>query len=133
MNNELLFLIKNIQIGWLNKQRQNHKKTLEYILNKEMETSSFTPPINLLEEGKWLLAVTSIECLNSVFIITDENSSFSITIPGHWDYESAEKTIDELNKVLELKSQNGIELHVEQVKQKYDFNIWLLFIQFWYF
>ena len=28
------------------------------------------------------------------------------------------KTIDELKKLLELRSQNGIELHVEQVRKK---------------
>ena len=37
---------------------------------------------------------------------------------GHYETESAEKTIDELNKLLELRSQNGIELHVEQVRKK---------------
>ena len=76
----------------------------------------------MVEEGKWLLAVSSFECTNSVFNITNENNSFSIIIPGHWETESAEKTIDELNKLLELRSQNGIELHVEQVKKRYNFN-----------
>ena len=83
-----------------------------------MQTFSFNPPINLVEEGKWLLGVSSYECTNSVFNITNENNSFSIIVPGHYETESAEKTIDELNKLLELKSQNGIELHVEQVRKK---------------
>ena len=39
-------------------------------------------------------------------------------MPGHYETESAEKTINELNKLLELRSQNGIELHVEQVRKK---------------
>ena len=60
----------------------------------------------------------SFECTNSVFNITNENSSFSITIPGHWDSESAEETFDELNKLLELRSHNGIDLHVERVRKK---------------
>ena len=34
-----------------------------------METFSFSPPINLVEEGKWLIAVTSFEATNSVFNI----------------------------------------------------------------
>ena len=34
-------------------------------------------PINLME-GKWLLAVSSFECTNSVFNITDENNSLSL-------------------------------------------------------
>ena len=83
-----------------------------------MQRFSFENPINLVEEGKKLLGVSSFECTNSVFNITKENSSFSITIPGHWDSKSAEKTFDELNKLLELRSQNGIDLHVEQVRKK---------------
>ena len=58
------------------------------------------------------------ECTNSVFNITNEHNSFSIIVPGHYETESAEKTIDELNKLLELRSQNGFELHVEQVRKK---------------
>ena len=94
------------------------QETLEFKMNKQTQTFSFNPPINLFEEGKWLLAVSSFECTNSVFNITNENNSFSIIIPGHWETKSAEKTIDELNKLLELRSQNGIELHVEQVRKK---------------
>ena len=83
-----------------------------------MQTFSFNPPINLDEEGKWLLGVSSFECTNSVFDITKENNSFSITISGHWENTSTKKTIDELNKLMELRSQNGIDLHVEQVRKK---------------
>ena len=64
------------------------------------------------------MAVSSFECTNSVFNITNENNSFSIIIPGHYETESAQKTINELNRLLELRSQNGIELHVEQVRKK---------------
>ena len=49
-----------------------------------METFPFGPPINLVEEGKSLLAVTSSEATNSFSNITDENNSFSINIPSHW-------------------------------------------------
>ena len=83
-----------------------------------MQLFSFSPAINLVEEGKWLLGVSYLECTNSVFNINNENNSFSITIPGHWETESAERTIDELNKLLELRSQNSIELHVEQIRTK---------------
>ena len=54
-------------------------------------------------------------CTNSVFNITNENNSFSIIIPGHYETESAEKTVDELNKLLELKS---LELLVKSVRQR---------------
>ena len=80
-----------------------------------MQTFSFNPPINLVEEDKWLLAVSSFECTNSVFKITDENNSFSIIIPGHYQNKTDEKTINNLNKLLELKS---LELHVEEVRKR---------------
>ena len=84
-------------------------------MNEQMQTFSFNPPINLFEQDKWLLAVSSLECTNSVFNITNENNSFSIIIPGHYETESAEKTIDELIKLLELRS---LELHVKEVRKR---------------
>ena len=77
-----------------------------------MQTFPFNPPINLVEEGKWLMAVSSFECTISVFNLTNENNSFSVIIQGHYQTESAEKAIDELNKILELKS---LELQVKEV------------------
>ena len=68
-----------------------------------------------MKNGKWLLGVSSFECTKSVFNITNENNSFSIIIPGHYRTELAEKTIDDLNKLLELKS---LELHVEEVRKR---------------
>ena len=84
-------------------------------MNKQRQTFSFNPPINLVEEDKWLLAVSSFECTNSVFNITDDNNSFSIIIPGHWETEFAEKIIDEVNRLLELRS---LELHVNEVRKR---------------
>ena len=80
-----------------------------------MEKFSFNPPIYLVEEGKWLLAVSSFEYTNSVFNITNENNSFSIIIPGHYQTEFAEKMINDLNNLLEL---NSLELHVEEVRKR---------------
>ena len=80
-----------------------------------MQTFSFNPPINLVEEGKWLLAVSSLECTISVFNITNENNSFSIIIPGHYKTEFAEKVIIDLNELYELKS---LELHVEATRKR---------------
>ena len=90
-------------------------------MNKEIETFSFSPPINLVEEGRWLLAVTSFESTISVSNITNENNSFSFIIPGHLNSKSAEKTINELNIFLELRSHNDFELHVERVRKKGEF------------
>ena len=118
MNNELLLLIKKHTDTLIEQTKRKPQETLEFKMIKQMQTFSFNPPINLFEEGKWLLAVSSFECTNSVFNVTNENNSFSIIVPGHYETESAEKTINELNKLLELRSQNGIELHVEQVRKK---------------
>ena len=118
MNNELLLLIKKHTDTLIEQTKTKPQETLEFKMDKQMQTFSFNPPINLLEEGKWLLAVSLFECTNSVYNITNENNSFSIIIPGHYESESAQKTIDELNNLLELRSQNGIELHVEQVRKK---------------
>ena len=84
-------------------------------MNKQRQTFSFNPPLKLIEEGKWLMAVSLFDCTNTVFNITNENNSFSIIIPGHYQDESAEKTIDELNKLLELKS---LELPVAEVRKR---------------
>ena len=74
------------------------QETREFKMNKQMQTFSFNPPLNLVEEGKWLLAVSSFECTNSDFNKTNENNSFSIIIPGHYQTEFAEKMINDLNK-----------------------------------
>ena len=115
MNNELLLLIKKHTDTLIEQTKTKPQETLEFKMNKQMQTFSFNPPINLIEEGKWLMAVSLFDCTNSVYNITNENNSFSIIIPGHYQTEFAEKTIDELNKLLELKS---LELHVEEVRKR---------------
>ena len=115
MNNELLLLIKKHTDTLIEQTRTKPQETLEFEMNKQMQTFSYNPSINLVEEGKWLLAVSSFECTNSVFNITNENNSFSIIIPGHYQNESDEKTINDLNKLLELKS---LELDVDEVKKR---------------
>ena len=69
----------------------------------------------MVEEGKWFLAVSSFECTKSVFNITNENNSFSIIIPGHYKTEFAEKIVNDLNNLYELKS---LELYVEEVRKR---------------
>ena len=117
MNNELLLLIKKHTDTLIENTRTRPQETLEFKMNKQSQTFLFNPPINLIEEDKWLIAVSSFECTNSVFNITDDNNSFSIIIPGHYETEFAEKIIDDLNKLLELKS---LELHVNEVRKRGD-------------
>ena len=115
MNNELLILINKHTDTMIEQTKTKPQETLEFKMNKQMEIILFNPPINLVEEGKWLLGVTLFDCTNSVYNITNENNSFSIIIPGHYRTVSAEKTIDKLNKTLELRS---LELQVKEVRKR---------------
>ena len=85
-----------------------------------METFSFNPPINLTEEGKWLIAVTSFETTNSVFNITNEDNSFPIIVPGCWRVPNClqDNFIDKLKILLKLRSQNNIESNVKEVRKR---------------
>ena len=118
MNNQLLLLIKKHTDTLIEQTRTKSQETLEFQMKKQMQTFSVSPPINLVEEGKWLLAMSSFECTKSVFKLTKENNSFSITIPNHWNSKSGEKPIDELHKVLDFRSENNIVLYIEQVRKK---------------
>ena len=115
MNNELLLLIKKHTDTLIEQTKTKPQETLEFKMNKQKQTFSFNIPLILLEEDKWLLGVSLFDCTNSVFNITNENNSFSIIITGHYQNESDEKTINDLNKLLELKS---LELRVEEVRKR---------------
>ena len=115
MSNELLLLIKKHTDTLIERTKTKPQETLELKMNKQRQTFSFNPPLNLVEEGEWLLGLSSLECTNSVFNITNENNSFSIIIPGHYQTEFAEKMVNDLNKFLELKS---LELHVGEVRKR---------------
>ena len=91
------------------------EETLQFEMIRSKQTFSFNPPINLVEQDKWFLGVISLECTNSVFKITDENNSFSIIVPGHYQNKCDERTFDELKNVLEPKF---LELHVKEVRKR---------------
>ena len=111
----MLLLIKKHTGTLIEQTKTKPQDTLEFKMNKQMQTFSFLPPINLVEEGKWLMAFSLFDCTNSVFNITSENNSFSVFIPGHYKTEFAEKVIKDLNDLYELKS---LQLHVEAVKKR---------------
>ena len=115
MNNELLLLIKKHTDTLIEQTKTRHQETLEFKMSEQMQIFSFNPTITLVEEGKWFSALSSFECTNSVFNETNENNSYSITIPGHWQTKSDGKNIDELNKLLVLRS---LELHVKEVRKR---------------
>ena len=58
MNNELLLLIKKHTDTLIEQTKTKPQETLEFKMNKQKQTFSFNPPINLIEEGKWLMAVS---------------------------------------------------------------------------
>ena len=93
------------------------QETLGLKMNRQTQTFSFNPPINLSKEGKRLLTVTGFEARNSVFNMIDENNSFSISTPGHWNSEDGEEFDNKLNEILELRSEYDIELHVKVEKR----------------
>ena len=115
MNNELLLLMKKHEDTLIQQTKTKPLETLEFKMKKQMQTFSFNTPINLVEEGKWLLGVSSFECTDSFFNITKENNSFSIIIPGHYQTEFAEKMINDPINLLELKS---LEFHVKEVEKR---------------
>ena len=117
-NNKVLLLPKKNTDRAFEQTKSRPQETLEYKLNKQKEVCSFNPPINLFEEGKWWLAATSFEATNSVFNITNENISFLNSTPGHCFFRGSVDTTNRLQKFLELRSQNDIELHVKQVENR---------------
>ena len=100
------------------KTKTKPQGTLDFKLNKQMDTFSFEPPVTFSQEGNWLLSVTGFEAVNSVFKITDQNNSFQNTTTGHWNVNDGEKTNNRLNNLLELTSQNDIELQVKETEKR---------------
>ena len=108
MKNDLLFSIKKFTDTLIEQTKTKPQQTLEFKKNKQVETFSFNPPIKLVEEGKWLLAVTSFEA-TSFFYIIDENNSFSISTSSHWSPEDGGELNNKLNNLFELRYENDIE------------------------
>ena len=108
----MLLLIKKHTDTLVQETKTQPQQTLEFKMNTQLKTFSFNPPISLFDDG-WLIAVTSFETTNSVFNITDENNSFSIITPGHWSTKNAEETINKLNNLLDLRSENDLNLHIK--------------------
>ena len=71
----------------------------------------------------WLCKSSSLrdqrfEATHSVFNITDENNGFWITTLGQWTPGGCGEFIEELNRILELSSENDFELHVKEVEKR---------------
>ena len=90
MINELLLFIKKHTDTLIEQTKSQPQETVEFEMNKQMQTFSFNPPINLIDESKWFLGVTSFEATNSLSNIINKNNSFSISTPGRWFPEGGE-------------------------------------------
>ena len=66
MNKELLLSFKKHTDTLIKQTKTKALETLESKMNKKSKLF-FSPPVKLIEEGKWLLAVTSFEATNSNF------------------------------------------------------------------
>ena len=53
MNNESLFFIKKHTGTLIEQTKTRPQETLEFKMNKQTQTFSISPPIELVEEGKW--------------------------------------------------------------------------------
>ena len=115
MNNELLLLIKKRTDALIEQTKTKPQETLEFKIIRSKQTFSFNPLINLLKEGKWLLALSLLDCPNFVLNITNENNSFSINMPGHWETEFDRKAFAKTKELIELRSP---ELHVKEVRKR---------------
>ena len=113
----LISITKNCQTLFA-QTKTKPQEMLEFTMGKQMQTFSINSPITLSEQDSCLLSFSSFETTNYVFILTVENNSFSISIPGHRNSKSAEKTVDELNKILTLTSENDAELRVGEVRKR---------------
>ena len=98
--------------------KTKQQKTIDLKLNKPKETFSFIFPKNLSEEEKLILALTAFEATISVFILTDENISFSVSSPRYWTPKVGEEITIKWNDPLELRSQNDNDSHVKEVEKR---------------
>ena len=55
---------------------------------------------------------------NSVFNVSLKTNSFSFTTPELWTLEGGEEIFNQLNELLELRSQNDFGLHVEKIEKR---------------
>ena len=81
MKNEVLLLIKKHTDTFIEETKTKPQETLQFRMILSKQTFLSNPPLNLVEEGERLLAVTSLDCTHSVFNITNENNSFSKITP----------------------------------------------------
>ena len=118
MNKGMLLLIEKHTDAPIEQTKTKPQETLEFNLKKQMEIISINPSEKFSKGRKWLLAVTFFEATNCIFKIIDENNSFSIGKTGDWRMPNylPDGIFVETKNLIELRSQNDIELQVKEVK-----------------
>ena len=122
MKQDFFYFFRDIQILFFGKATTRAPETLKNMLNNQTD---FFLSLSIKLIGHWLLAKTNFEAINSVFNIIDENKSFSLCTPNYWaptgctqKEQGGKETINNLKEIIELRSQNDIELHVKEVETK---------------
>ena len=114
----MLLLIEKHSDTVIDQPKTKPQETCEFKMKQLIRTFSFNLPINLSEEGKWLLAVAIFNATEYFFNIIDENHSFSMATPNQYSRERSGEFINKLNNLLELRSQNYKELHVKEFEKR---------------
>ena len=118
MITDLLLLRKKNTDTRFEQTERKPQETHEIKLNKQIQTFSFSPSSNFSDEGKGLLAVTGFEPKNCGSCQTDVNNTFSSATLVHWTSNGGKKTMNKLQILLKLRSQNDIEKDVKEVTKK---------------
>ena len=67
MNNELLLLIEKHTDTLIQQTKTKPHETFEFKMNQQMQTFSFNPPINLVEECEWFIRSVFVRVYNFCF------------------------------------------------------------------
>ena len=80
INEDLLLLITKTTGTLIQQTQTKAQETLEFKFRKLRESFTFDIPLQL-ENGEWMLGLTSLELYNSIFNITNENSKLELFRP----------------------------------------------------
>ena len=89
------------------------EETLEFKLNKSMQTFHFNPPVDVKED--WMIGLLSLEVYNSIFNITEENNKLKLyKFPDEKSGGvSYEKIRDETEKDMDISDITASDLQNE--------------------
>ena len=111
--NETKYLLLSIAKNWETLIHQIHtipEETLEFKMNKAIETFHVNPPIQV--EDDWMLGLIDLEVYNTIFNPTEKSTSFKIyKYPdGKSVSVSYEKVRNEIEKVLDFSDNTATDL-----------------------